>query len=115
MTNTIGVWRERLTSVASGTEHVQESDKIPELEWRYLECVGIRNDTTVGSKCLAGIWDGAYLHTLYYFDNVGANVWTTVVRQLWLRPGERLRFEWSNITSGDRLDIHISGHRQYRS
>lgn len=113
MATKIAIWRERLTAIAGGTTHTQWADAVKREEAKHLDYIAVRNNTTDNADCLVGIYDGAYLHILYYFKNLTAGEWASIRRVIWLREGERLRFDWTGIVDGERLDIHLTGYREY--
>ena len=112
MPKKMGVWRERCTATADATTYTHYSDYVPEGEWWYLQRVSILNDTTASADCLISIDCGTHKHPLYYFANVTQNIENSQAIECWLRPGERLQFDWTGIVSTERLYVHVTGHKQ---
>ena len=114
MANKIAVWRERLRLVATATAGIVDGEIVLPIQRWYLQNVAVKNDTTANSDCILSVYDGSYSHVLYYFENLGSNVWSNVKISLWLMEMERIRLEWSSIISGDILDVHISGQKRFK-
>jgi len=112
MRKTMGVWRERITLVATDTTATLYSDKVPEDERWYLQRVSVRDDTTGNADCLVCIDAGTHVHPLYYFGNITKDVEKSDSIECWLRAGERLQFDWTDIVAGDKLFVHVTGHKQ---
>jgi len=108
----MGMWRERITQTATTTTATLYSDKVKEGERWYLQRVTVRNDTTATADCLVSIDAGTHVHPLYYFENTGKDVEASQEIQCWLRAGERLQFDWTSIVAGDKLFVHVTGHKQ---
>ncbi|MBU2685571.1 MAG: hypothetical protein KKF27_20210 [Gammaproteobacteria bacterium] len=113
MSNRIDTWRERLTKTATATTATVDSEIIPSGERRYLESVAVRDDATNDTECLVSIVTAGYNHALYRLHDMEDNKFSSMRRPCWLSEGERLRFEWASIQSGDVLDMHITGQIRF--
>ena len=111
MRKTMGVWRERITLVATTASHTMYSEPVPEGERWYLQRVTVRDDTTANADCLVSIDAVTHKHPLYYFSNLTANVESSQTIECWLRDGERLQFDWTDVVAADKLFVHVTGHK----
>jgi hypothetical protein len=112
MRKTMGMWRERVTKTVTATSDTLYSEYVSEGERWFLQRVSVRNDTTANSTCLVSIDAGTHIHPLYYFTLTSANIEYSAAIECWMREGERLRFDWGATLSGDKLFVHITGHKQ---
>lgn len=114
MPTEMGMWREQLTETTSATTHTCYSETVPDGSRWYLERVTVRNADRQNSDCLVSIDNPAHDHPLYYFANMGDNVAESKRIPCWLVEGERLKFAFADVQSGDTLHIHITGQKRYR-
>jgi len=111
MRKTMGVWRERITLVATTTSHTMYSEPVPEGERWYLQRVCVRDDAAAFADCLLSIDAGTHKHPLYYFANTGTDLEVCQPIECWLREGERLQFDWKDVAAADKLFVHVTGHK----
>jgi hypothetical protein len=109
MRKTIGVWRERVSGVASDVTHTFYSEPVSEGEMWWLKGTCVMNRTTAASTCLIYIDAGTHLHPLAYPSLTNENYPYFNTIETWLREGERLRFDWTGIASGEVLQAFIMG------
>lgn len=110
----MGRWRERLKDSASDTTLTVYAEYVPPGERWWCQRVAVRNNTTASADVEVGIETGGYFHVLYFFSNLTVNTWGSQPLEVWLLEGERLRFDWSGIVSGEVVEAHISGVRRFK-
>lgn len=107
-----GLRHKYLRDADAGTEEVL-GDLVPEGERWYVEMVNVYNDTSADSDCLVSIKTHATKFPVAYIENIGAEEWTRSLLRFWMFPEERLVFDWTDLSQGDRLLMVPVGHRRY--
>lgn len=114
MSAPMGVWQERLLSDVTATTHTQYSDIVPNGEAWYLRRVAVRNNTTLGSSALVTIDNGSFSIDVHRFNSLDIDKPESEDIGLWLREGERVQVDWSDIVSGDRVTTALLGVKKFR-
>jgi len=102
--------RERIVKKASASTLTCYSDKVPYGQTLYIERIAVTNDTTDGSVVQIGLDVAGYRHIVAELTLTTHGHWYTVHPQTWLSATERLVFHFTGLTSGDGIEINITGH-----
>jgi len=114
MAKTMGVWREQLTHDATTTSATVYSNAVPEGERWFLDRLAFDNEQRSTMDVKTSIESGAERHVIHYQSSITKDEPASVQLQLWLRQGERLRFDVSDIVAGDRVTIWVTGNKLYQ-
>lgn len=108
-----GLWREQLLTDADAVSETQQSDIVPTGDRWFCRRISVINDTSLNADCQVSIETASYNHLLHRFRQLPANEMESEDLSIWLHEGERLRFAWTDVISGDRLQAFITGIKRY--
>ncbi len=106
--------RRKVRATTSATTHTADAEAVRTGEIWWIERVLLRNQTRANSDIEVYISGRGSDHAVGVIENIGDNFWGQIEVDLRLYEGEYLRFQWSDVVSGDVLDMHYNGHVHYR-
>lgn len=102
--------RHKHVEIATGTTLTLKGEPCPPDQLWYFETVTVYDDTTDNSNCLVSIKSGATYYPIFYFKDITSTEYAKKFMRLWIFPGEQIVYEWTDIISGDRLEMIEHGH-----
>lgn len=106
--------RYRHKETSSAITFVHYGYHVPEGERWFIALLSFSCDTTDNADIIVSIDGHGYDHVITSELNMVAGEWYHYKPQLWLESGERLKFSWDGIVSGEVCEVHITGHIRYK-
>lgn len=104
--------RHKHTKVVDATTYTLKGERCPERQRWYFETVTVKDDTTDNSNCLVSIERAGTDYPIFYFKDITNGEWEKKFMRLWIFPGERIVYTWSDMVSGDKIEMAEHGHRK---
>lgn len=104
--------RHRHTKTVSATTHTLKGERCPEDQKWYFETVTVKDDTTDNTNCLVSIVRAGTKYPIFWFKDITRTEWEKKSIGLWVFPGEYIQYDWTDMVSGDKIDMVEHGHRK---
>jgi hypothetical protein len=109
----MNAYRERLVRTAPAGSFTVESKPVEYDVERYLERITVINKGAGAGNVAVYIGGYGYSHYVAYGDLVSGKPVVISQEVIFLREEEYLGFEFSGVTAGDVIEIHLTGHERF--